>query len=79
MSAESQFGISAEELRVREKARPKPTTSREFRCDECKARCTRLTEGGEAGHAYFCSRRLRRTGAERERPTLDDLDRGDGQ
>ncbi|WP_440990640.1 hypothetical protein [Haloarchaeobius baliensis] len=79
MSAEQLLGISLDELRARERSNPGPTTSREFRCDECGARCTRLTEGGEAGHRYDCSRRLQRTGDERVRPSLDDLDRGEGQ
>lgn len=47
MSAD-RLGITADELRYRERAKPKPATPREFRCDECGARCTRTLRGREA-------------------------------
>jgi hypothetical protein len=57
------LGVDLDVLRDRETSRPKPTTPREFRCEECGARCTRLTDGqSEAGHRTSCSRRLRRLG-----------------
>lgn len=65
--------IDADELRDRELSRPAPRTDREFRCATCGARYTRLTDGhSEAGHAFDCPRRLRRTGrGERAAPSLD--------
>lgn len=36
---------------------PLATTSREFFCDVCNARCTRGTEGMEYGHRYGCPER----------------------
>jgi hypothetical protein len=72
-----QPGVDAEVLRDREMAKPQPTTSREFRCPECGARCTRLTDGhSEAGHRNGCSRRLQRVGGgQRSAPT----EGGDGE
>ncbi|WP_440989167.1 hypothetical protein [Haloarchaeobius baliensis] len=69
----SSVGISHEELRVRERSRPKPTTSREFRCDDCRARCTRMTDGTEAGHAKGCPHRLRRLGKGQRAPPSTEI------
>jgi hypothetical protein len=65
--------IDVVELRRRVHLDPKPTSDREFRCPECGTRCTRtLDPGKEAGHKRGCSRRMKRTGAERRRPALTD-------
>jgi len=69
-----QLGITADELRYRERSKPKPTTSREFRCSESGARCTRLTDGhSEAGHRWYCSRRLERPGFGQRTPPSTDV------
>lgn len=50
-------GLNYAEFRRRIKEPPEPRTDREFRCSECQARCTRLTDGRhEAGHRPTCSR-----------------------
>ncbi|WP_254861721.1 hypothetical protein [Halovivax gelatinilyticus] len=64
--------IDADELRRRIHLPPKPSKPSEFRCNECGCRCTRLTNGSEAGHYRDCSRRLRRTGSNRVQPVLTD-------
>ena len=78
MSAD-QLGITADVLRSRETAKPQVRTSREFRCPECGARCTRLTDGvSEAGHRNGCSRRLERLGGgQRSAPTEGGEDGGE--
>ena len=76
MSAD-RFGITTDELRYRERAKPKPTTPREFRCDECGARCTRTLRGREAGHRKGCSRRLQRLGKGKRAPPASDGGDGD--
>ncbi|WP_257299593.1 hypothetical protein [Haloarchaeobius sp. FL176] len=79
MSAD-RFGITTDELRYRKRAKPKPTTAREFRCDECGARCTRTLRGREAGHRKGCSRRLQRLGkGKRAQPASDGGDGDDGK
>lgn len=66
-------GITIEEFRRRANTPPEPTGTREFRCSECGARCTRMTDGAEAGHALGCSRRLSRLGkGKRGRPLCSD-------
>lgn len=65
--------IDGDELQRRTKQHPRPRSSREFECPECRSRCTRLTDGhSEAGHKRGCSRRMQRTGAERVAPVLTD-------
>ncbi|MEY7852155.1 hypothetical protein AB7C87_23475 [Natrarchaeobius sp. A-rgal3] len=65
--------IDRDELDRRIRSHPRPRTSREFVCPECKARCTRLlNKDGEAGHAKGCSQRLRRTDSVRLPPMLTD-------
>lgn len=66
-------GITAEELRRRHFSAREVRTEREFRCPECRARCTLLTDGTtEAGHTRECSRRLARTGGHRGPPVATD-------
>jgi len=66
-------GITAEELRTRHFAPREVRTDREFRCEECRARCTVLTDGTtEVGHCRECSRRLERTGGHRGAPVATD-------
>lgn len=48
---------TAAELRRRQALTPTVTTSSEFRCDTCDARCTETTDGTELGHAYQCPER----------------------
>ncbi|WP_207586954.1 hypothetical protein [Halomontanus rarus] len=65
--------VDVDELHRRIHANPSPRTDREFRCLECGSRCTRLLDGhSEAGHNRECSRRMRRTGAERSTSVLTD-------
>jgi hypothetical protein len=62
-------GITPTELEHRYYSYPDPVKSREFRCDECGARCTRLkTTDAEAGHYEACSNAMGRLGfGQRER------------
>ncbi|MFC3960351.1 hypothetical protein ACFOUR_18520, partial [Halovivax cerinus] len=65
--------IDPEIFRKRVFVAPSPTTDREFRCGECGARCTLLLDGhSEAGHHYYCSRRMERTGSYRRPPVATD-------